>query len=127
MPESPGYLGHLGNITQRVSDAIDLQYHQEKHPDYALDRTYHVKANLPSRFGIETEETDEEWGEERLIRAAESVRGSRAEQVLSAIFTAAHDFVGNAPQHDDMTLVLKVDGVESGAATDPACSRTDPG
>jgi hypothetical protein len=54
MPESPGY---LGNITQRVSVAIELQHHQVKHPDYALNRTYHVKGNLPSRFGIETEET----------------------------------------------------------------------
>ena len=57
-------------------------------------------------------EIDEEWGEERLIGAAQSVRGCSAEEVLSAIFAAAHDFSGNAPQHDDMTLlVLKVDGV----------------
>jgi sigma-B regulation protein RsbU (phosphoserine phosphatase) len=73
-------------------------------------------------------ESDEEWGEERLIRAAQSVHGCCAEQVLTAIFTAAREFTGNTPQHDDMTLlVLKIDGVESGAATDPACSRTDPG
>jgi hypothetical protein len=56
MPESPGYLGHLGNTTERLSDAITLQHHQVKHPDHALDRTYHVKGNLPSRFGSETEE-----------------------------------------------------------------------
>ena len=57
-------------------------------------------------------ENEEEWGEERLIEVAQSVRGHRAEQVLTATFAAADDFAGNAPQHDDMTvLVLKVDGV----------------
>ena len=55
-------------------------------------------------------EDDEEWGEERMFQAAESVRSLAAEDILRAVFATADRFTGNAPQHDDMTLlILKVD------------------
>ena len=47
-------------------------------------------------------EADEEWGEERMFQAAEAVRSLAAEDILRAIFAAADQFTGNAPQHDDM-------------------------
>jgi sigma-B regulation protein RsbU (phosphoserine phosphatase) len=54
---------------------------------------------------------DEEWGEERLIAAAEKVRDEPACEILHALFNAADDFTAGAPQHDDMTLlVLKLEG-----------------
>lgn len=49
---------------------------------------------------------DEEWGEERMISALRAVKGSSADEILSAIFRAADDFTSGAPQHDDMTLLL---------------------
>jgi sigma-B regulation protein RsbU (phosphoserine phosphatase) len=53
---------------------------------------------------------DEEWGEERMLDAAEKVRNGTAAEILAAIFSAADEFTAGAPQHDDMTLlVLKVE------------------
>jgi sigma-B regulation protein RsbU (phosphoserine phosphatase) len=52
---------------------------------------------------------DEEWGEERMIEAAQTVRDKSAEEILQALFHAADAFTAGAPQHDDMTmLVLKL-------------------
>ncbi|HEX3472770.1 MAG TPA: SpoIIE family protein phosphatase [Silvibacterium sp.] len=54
---------------------------------------------------------DEEWGEERLIKAAEKVKSKPACEILRALFDAADAFTAGAPQHDDMTLlVLKLEG-----------------
>ena len=54
---------------------------------------------------------DEEWGEERLIAAAEKLRDKPACEILHALFNAADAFTAGAPQHDDMTLlVLKLEG-----------------
>jgi sigma-B regulation protein RsbU (phosphoserine phosphatase) len=53
---------------------------------------------------------DEEWGEERLIKAAERVKDKPACEILHALFDAADAFTAGAPQHDDMTLlVLKLE------------------
>lgn len=53
---------------------------------------------------------DEEWGEERMIAAARAVREKSAGEILEAMFRYADAFTADAPQHDDMTmLVLKLD------------------
>jgi len=53
---------------------------------------------------------DEEWGEERLIAAAEKVKEKPACDILRSIFDDADAFTAGAPQHDDMTLlVLKLE------------------
>ncbi len=49
---------------------------------------------------------EEEWGEERMLDAAKSVPVSSASEVLHSIFQAADEFTGEAPQHDDMTLLI---------------------
>ncbi len=55
-------------------------------------------------------EKEEEWGEERMLQATEGVSRDSADDVLQRVFTAADEFTGKAPQHDDMTLlVLKVE------------------
>lgn len=55
--------------------------------------------------------SDEEWGEERMLVAAQSARGKSANTILETIFVEADRFTAGAPQHDDMTLlVLKLDG-----------------
>jgi sigma-B regulation protein RsbU (phosphoserine phosphatase) len=55
-------------------------------------------------------ETDQEWGEERMLQAAEAVCKSRAQEIVRTLFSAADQFTGSAPQHDDMTLlVMKVE------------------
>ncbi|MBV9764698.1 MAG: SpoIIE family protein phosphatase [Acidobacteriaceae bacterium] len=51
-------------------------------------------------------ESDEEWGEERMVDAASMARENSAEHILRAIFNAADQFTGNAAQHDDMTLLV---------------------
>ena len=48
----------------------------------------------------------EEWGEERMLRAAEAACHHSAKDILSVIFSAADQFSGTAPQHDDMTLLV---------------------
>jgi sigma-B regulation protein RsbU (phosphoserine phosphatase) len=53
---------------------------------------------------------DEEWGEDRMIEAATKARGNHADEILSAMFAACDKFTADAPQHDDMTmLILKLD------------------
>jgi sigma-B regulation protein RsbU (phosphoserine phosphatase) len=53
---------------------------------------------------------DEEWGEDRMIAAAQAVRNRCADEVLKALFRSADAFTAGAPQHDDMTLlVLKLE------------------
>jgi phosphoserine phosphatase RsbU/P len=53
---------------------------------------------------------EEEWGEERMIAAAQKARSGTAQDIVDAILNAADHFTQGAPQHDDMTLlVMKVD------------------
>src|SRR5580704_8449982 len=53
---------------------------------------------------------DEEWGEERLIAAAERSRAKSAAEIMRDVFNATDAFTAGAPQHDDMTLlVLKLE------------------
>ena len=49
---------------------------------------------------------DEEWGEERLIETIQQSQCSSAQLLLDHLFSAATTFAGDAPQHDDMTLVV---------------------
>jgi sigma-B regulation protein RsbU (phosphoserine phosphatase) len=49
---------------------------------------------------------DQEWGDERLIEAVVSGRMLAPSALISSILAAADAFVGDAPQHDDMTLVV---------------------
>ncbi len=53
---------------------------------------------------------DEEWGEERMISTAELSSRGTADELLREIFRAADEFTGNAPQHDDMTLLVATFG-----------------
>jgi len=60
---------------------------------------------------------NEEWGEERMLASAQSLRDGTAQQVLDCLFVEADKFTGKAPQYDDMTLlVLKLGSEENGAA-----------
>lgn len=49
---------------------------------------------------------DEEWGEERMLAAAQSLPDGTAQEVLDHLFTEADKFTGKAPQFDDMTLLV---------------------
>ena len=49
---------------------------------------------------------DEEWGEERLIEAIRSSNGRPPEAIVESVFGSADEFTGEAPQHDDMTIVV---------------------
>ena len=49
---------------------------------------------------------DHEWGEDRLIEALLPARSLAPPALISRITAAADAFVGDAPQHDDMTLVV---------------------
>jgi phosphoserine phosphatase RsbU/P len=51
-------------------------------------------------------EDDEEWGEERMLAAAQAAQNGSADEILQAIFHAADGFTAGAPQHDDMTLLI---------------------
>ena len=49
---------------------------------------------------------DEEWGEDRMLATASTIRSGAAQDVLNAVFLAADLFTASAPQHDDMTLLV---------------------
>jgi sigma-B regulation protein RsbU (phosphoserine phosphatase) len=54
---------------------------------------------------------DEEWGEERMIAAAQACRTLPAGRMIDRMIAAADAFAADAPQYDDMTLVIvKVGG-----------------
>jgi sigma-B regulation protein RsbU (phosphoserine phosphatase) len=49
---------------------------------------------------------DEEWGEERMLAAAQCLPDGTAQEVLDHLFAEADKFTGKAPQFDDMTLLV---------------------
>ncbi len=49
---------------------------------------------------------DEEWGEDAMLAAAKRAPGAQPDEVLRTVFEAADQFTGEAPQHDDMTLMV---------------------
>jgi phosphoserine phosphatase RsbU/P len=49
---------------------------------------------------------EEEWGEDRLIQIGRQLNGATPPILLEKIFEAADEFAANAPQHDDMTLIV---------------------
>ena len=49
---------------------------------------------------------DEEWGEDRLIEAISRCHDQPASGIIDSLVRGADGFVGAAPQHDDMTLVV---------------------
>jgi len=49
---------------------------------------------------------DEEWGEDRMILAAQQASDGTAEDIVKAIFAAADVFAAGASQHDDMTVLV---------------------
>jgi phosphoserine phosphatase RsbU/P len=49
---------------------------------------------------------DEEWGEARMMDCIRESGAGSAQELLEFIFADATRFAGDAPQHDDMTLVV---------------------
>ena len=49
---------------------------------------------------------EEEWGEERLAEAVMSGHALEPMALIGRVMSAADVFVGSAPQHDDMTLIV---------------------
>jgi sigma-B regulation protein RsbU (phosphoserine phosphatase) len=50
--------------------------------------------------------SDEEWGEDAIVETVQSVRNSSSDEILNNVMRGAEAFAGDAPQHDDMTLVI---------------------
>ncbi len=48
---------------------------------------------------------DEEWGEEAVLDAIRSARDLAPERLAVQLLDRAQAFAGEAPQHDDMTIV----------------------
>jgi phosphoserine phosphatase RsbU/P len=50
---------------------------------------------------------EEEWGEERLLKTLGALDGvAQPKAIIQEVFRKADEFAGNAPQHDDMTMVV---------------------
>jgi serine phosphatase RsbU (regulator of sigma subunit) len=47
-----------------------------------------------------------EFGEDRLVEVVRASAGQNLDQTIAAVFAAIDDFVGSAPQFDDITLLL---------------------
>jgi len=50
--------------------------------------------------------TNEEFGQQRMLEALDSLRGQRPAAVLERLVTAVKEFSRNAPQADDITIVV---------------------
>ncbi len=48
----------------------------------------------------------EEFGEDRLAQAVQSLAGGTATQIMDGVFRAIKTFVGGAQQHDDMSIIV---------------------
>ncbi len=80
------------------------------------DRRYEPQWRQLSRGDVLTLYTDgvseafnsdrEMFGEERLVTAVRNQRATSAQELLEAITTAVDSFVGDAPQSDDLTLLV---------------------
>jgi sigma-B regulation protein RsbU (phosphoserine phosphatase) len=58
---------------------------------------------------VEAQDREEElFEEERLIEVAQANLGCSAQEIQDAILTEVHGFTGDAPQHDDLTLLVVV-------------------
>jgi phosphoserine phosphatase RsbU/P len=74
---------------------------------------------------------DEEWGEERMLCVLKSSFTAKPASIASALFQAADEFTGLAPQHDDMTVVIasfaasEVTSKEAADGTDPDLRRIE--
>ncbi len=65
-------------------------------------------------------EHEEEWGEDRMLAAAQTLPEASAQQVLEHLFAEADRFTANAAQFDDMTLlVLKLKDNQAAAESQP--------
>jgi sigma-B regulation protein RsbU (phosphoserine phosphatase) len=49
---------------------------------------------------------DEEYGEGRLLNAIDAGRSTTPADMLNRLMTELDAFVGNTPQHDDVTCLL---------------------
>jgi sigma-B regulation protein RsbU (phosphoserine phosphatase) len=49
---------------------------------------------------------DEEWGDERMLEMAQTVRARSSKDIIQALFRGADAFAAGAPQYDDMTLLI---------------------
>jgi sigma-B regulation protein RsbU (phosphoserine phosphatase) len=52
------------------------------------------------------DEAQNEWGDERLLQCLHSAANGTTNQVVNEIFVEIDSFAGNAPQHDDITLLI---------------------
>jgi phosphoserine phosphatase RsbU/P len=50
--------------------------------------------------------SDEEWGEDSMLKALEECWGKKADEIVNAVLADADAFAAGAPQFDDMTLVV---------------------
>jgi sigma-B regulation protein RsbU (phosphoserine phosphatase) len=50
--------------------------------------------------------TEEEFGEERLVKAVEALADGTAEEIMEGVFEKVRSFVGKARPHDDMTIIV---------------------
>jgi sigma-B regulation protein RsbU (phosphoserine phosphatase) len=48
----------------------------------------------------------DEWGEQRLIQATRHHQESSLEELQGQVLAQVYDFMDDAPQHDDITLML---------------------
>jgi phosphoserine phosphatase RsbU/P len=49
---------------------------------------------------------DEEYGEAALVRLVDRHSGSTPAELLRSLLTELDEYVGNTPQHDDITCLL---------------------
>jgi sigma-B regulation protein RsbU (phosphoserine phosphatase) len=110
--------GHNGGVLMRADGRLDvlkptgpplgilqnLPFLSERTELLPGDVLYLYSDGVPEAFN----RRDEEWGDERLMSCLHRCRDLSPEKIISEVFEEIDTFVSDAPQHDDITmLVLK--------------------
>ena len=65
-----------------------------------------VACLYPDGVSEQMNERRDQFGEERMERVIRRSAGATAQEILGSIYAAVELFKGNAPQHDDSTLII---------------------
>jgi sigma-B regulation protein RsbU (phosphoserine phosphatase) len=108
--------GHNWPVLRRASGGVErlekggLPLGLMRNARYECGRTLLAPGDLLLVFTdglVEAEDhREEEYGEYRMLASLDTYRGKTAPEVLRFLMASADQFVGSAPQHDDITCLI---------------------
>jgi serine phosphatase RsbU (regulator of sigma subunit) len=110
---NPAYIIHTGNGEEHKSlyrTGIPLGIFEEMEWEQEEIQLLHGDVLLMYTDGVTDaqDDTDNLYDDHRLLAAGQANLGRSAEEIKEAIIQSINDFVGDAPQFDDITLLVAV-------------------